>query len=70
MIVLKFGGTSVADLAAIDRAVSIVRSRLARGPYEPTPIGVFRDVQKPTYEDLVSEQVAAALDGGPPARLP
>ena len=32
MIVLKFGGTSVADLAAIDRAVSIVRSRLARGP--------------------------------------
>jgi aspartate kinase len=32
MIVLKFGGTSVADLAAIDRAVSIVRSRLSRAP--------------------------------------
>ena len=32
MIVLKFGGTSVADLTAIDRAVSIVRSRLARAP--------------------------------------
>jgi aspartate kinase len=32
MIVLKFGGTSVADLAAIDRAVSIVRSRLTRSP--------------------------------------
>lgn len=32
MIVLKFGGTSVGDLAAIDRAVSIVRSRLPRAP--------------------------------------
>ncbi|HEU6453017.1 MAG TPA: lysine-sensitive aspartokinase 3 [Gemmatimonadaceae bacterium] len=32
MIVLKFGGTSVADIAAIDRAVSIVRSRLSRAP--------------------------------------
>ena len=32
MIVLKFGGTSVADLAAIDRVVSIVGSRLERAP--------------------------------------
>lgn len=31
MIVLKFGGTSVADAAAIDRACEIVRSRQARG---------------------------------------
>jgi aspartate kinase len=32
VIVLKFGGTSVADLAAIDRAASITRSRLGRAP--------------------------------------
>ncbi|HUO51356.1 MAG TPA: hypothetical protein VMT93_02465, partial [Gemmatimonadaceae bacterium] len=32
MIVLKFGGTSVADAAAIDRAAAITRSRLARKP--------------------------------------
>jgi aspartate kinase len=32
MIVLKFGGTSVADLMAIDRAVSIVFSRLSCAP--------------------------------------
>lgn len=32
MIVLKFGGTSVASAAAIDRAVSIVRSRLKAEP--------------------------------------
>ena len=31
MIVLKFGGTSVADAAAIDRACEIVRSRQSRG---------------------------------------
>ena len=32
MIVLKFGGTSVGDAAAIDRAAAIVRSRVARRP--------------------------------------
>src|SRR3954453_13131711 len=32
MIVMKFGGTSVQDAAAIDRACSIVKGRLARRP--------------------------------------
>ena len=32
MIVVKFGGTSVGDAAAIDRAADIVRARLPRGP--------------------------------------
>ncbi len=32
MIVMKFGGTSVKDAAAIDRAAGIVQSRLARRP--------------------------------------
>jgi aspartate kinase len=32
VIVLKFGGTSVADAAAIDRAAAITRSRAGRGP--------------------------------------
>ena len=32
MIVCKFGGTSVADAEAIDRAVQIVGSRIQRGP--------------------------------------
>ena len=32
MIVVKFGGTSVADAAAIGRAVEIVRGRLSRRP--------------------------------------
>src|SRR5512132_4211865 len=32
MIVVKFGGTSVGDTAAIDRAATIVRERMHRGP--------------------------------------
>jgi aspartate kinase len=32
MIVMKFGGTSVEDAAAIDRAACIVRERLAQKP--------------------------------------
>ena len=32
MIVMKFGGTSVEDAAAIDRAAKIVRGRLAEDP--------------------------------------
>lgn len=32
MIVVKFGGTSVGDAAAIDRAAAIVRDRMARRP--------------------------------------
>ena len=33
MIVMKFGGTSVEDAAAIDRVATIVKSRLADQPF-------------------------------------
>jgi 2-oxoglutarate ferredoxin oxidoreductase subunit beta len=32
-------------------------SRLSRGPYEPTPIGVFRDVDRPDYGTSMNDQV-------------
>jgi 2-oxoglutarate ferredoxin oxidoreductase subunit beta len=32
-------------------------SRLSRGPYEPTPIGVFRDVERPDYGTSMNNQV-------------
>ena len=35
-------------------------SRLASGPHEPTPIGVFRAVDRPDYGTEVSRQLAAA----------
>jgi 2-oxoglutarate/2-oxoacid ferredoxin oxidoreductase subunit beta len=37
-------------------------SRLSRGPYEPTPIGVFRDVDRPDYGAQMAEQIATATD--------
>jgi 2-oxoglutarate ferredoxin oxidoreductase subunit beta len=35
-------------------------SRLSRGPYEPTPIGVFRDVDRPDYGSEMSRQIEEA----------
>ena len=37
-------------------------SRLAHGPYEPTPIGVFRAVERPEYGAQMAEQVTAAQE--------
>ncbi|MGZ4705127.1 MAG: 2-oxoacid:ferredoxin oxidoreductase subunit beta [Acidimicrobiales bacterium] len=37
-------------------------SRLAGGPHEPTPIGVFRAVERPDYGTEVSRQLAAAQE--------
>ncbi|MDP1793200.1 MAG: 2-oxoacid:ferredoxin oxidoreductase subunit beta [Acidimicrobiales bacterium] len=41
-------------------------SRLARGPYEPTPVGVFRAVDRPDYGAQVGSQIldAQAKRGG------
>jgi 2-oxoglutarate ferredoxin oxidoreductase subunit beta len=35
-------------------------SRLSRGPYEPTPIGVFREVDRPNYGGEMSRQIDEA----------
>ena len=35
-------------------------SRLSRGPYEPTPIGVFRDVERPEYGEGMARQIDEA----------
>jgi len=37
-------------------------SRLANGPYEPTPIGVFRAVERPEYGSQMAEQITAAQE--------
>jgi 2-oxoglutarate/2-oxoacid ferredoxin oxidoreductase subunit beta len=37
-------------------------SRLTRGTVGATPIGVFRDVERPVYDQLMEEQLAAARD--------
>jgi 2-oxoglutarate ferredoxin oxidoreductase subunit beta len=37
-------------------------SRLSRGPYEPTPIGVFRDVDRPDYGSAMTSQVNSVVE--------
>jgi 2-oxoglutarate ferredoxin oxidoreductase subunit beta len=44
-------------------------SRLAAGPHEPTPIGVFRAVERPTYDELVQGQLIAAQERQGPGDL-
>jgi 2-oxoglutarate ferredoxin oxidoreductase subunit beta len=43
-----------------DPGLAFALSRLARGPYEPTPIGVFRAVARPEYGSQMAEQVTEA----------
>ncbi len=50
----------VHDETRDDPSVAFMLSRLARGPYEPTPIGVFRDVVRTDYGEGVEQQIAAA----------
>ena len=35
-------------------------SRLAHNPTGPTPIGIFRDVERPVYDELLRDQLATA----------
>jgi 2-oxoglutarate ferredoxin oxidoreductase subunit beta len=43
-----------------DPSAAFALSRLSHGPHGPTPLGVFRKVVRPTYEDLLEAQIAAA----------
>jgi 2-oxoglutarate ferredoxin oxidoreductase subunit beta len=53
----------VHDETRDDPSVAFMLSRLARGPHEPTPIGVFRDVVRPDYGEAVDRQISAAQEG-------
>jgi 2-oxoglutarate ferredoxin oxidoreductase subunit beta len=52
-----------------DPALAFLLSHLARGPFEPTPIGVFRAVERPDYGALVNRQVLAASEQRGPGDL-
>ena len=56
-----------AELAVHDEhhqysSLAFALSRIAHTPEGPTPIGVFRDVERPVYDDLMAEQIAAAQE--------
>jgi 2-oxoglutarate ferredoxin oxidoreductase subunit beta len=59
----------VHDEAREDPSLAFMLSRLARGPYEPSPIGVFRAVTRPEYAEATSQQLAAAVEQKGPGDL-
>ncbi|MDE0803538.1 MAG: 2-oxoacid:ferredoxin oxidoreductase subunit beta [Acidimicrobiales bacterium] len=81
-VVLDRGGLRLADVADVgedallvhdetrdDPSIAFMLSRLAHGPYEPTPVGVFRAVERPEYGEGVNQQLAAAQDDKGPGDL-
>jgi len=52
-----------------DPALAFMLSRLSSGPHEPTPIGVFRDVQRPEYAESAAQQLAIAQERSGPGDL-
>jgi 2-oxoglutarate ferredoxin oxidoreductase subunit beta len=59
----------VHDEARPDPTLAFALSRLAPGPTAPTPVGVFRAVERPEYASLVSGQVAASQAQSGPGDL-
>jgi 2-oxoglutarate ferredoxin oxidoreductase subunit beta len=43
-------------------SLAFALSRIAHTPQGPTPVGVFRDVERPVYDQLMGEQIAAAKE--------
>ena len=54
------GALLVHDEHRDDPGLAFQLSRVSRGPFEPTPIGVFRDVERPEYGDGMAHQLAEA----------
>ena len=59
----------VHDETRTDPTLAFALSRLADGPTSPTPVGVFRSIERPTYEDEVSLQLAVATETRGPGDL-
>ncbi len=59
----------VHDESREESSLAFMLSHLARGPYEPTPIGVFRAVERPDYGSLVNRQVLEARERQGPGEL-
>ncbi len=52
----------VHDETRPDPAIAFALSRLSHGPYGPTPLGIFRNVERPTYDAELNAQIAEAKE--------
>ena len=82
MVLNSFGECEIVDVASVgedrllvhdehrpDPSLAFALSRLADQPTTPTPVGVFRDVERPSYELEVQSQLAAASERNGPGDL-
>ena len=81
-VVMEGGSARVVEVASVgpdalhvhdahnpDPSVAFALSRLAQGPTTPTPIGVFRAVERADYGSLVNDQLVAAAEAKGPGDL-
>jgi 2-oxoglutarate ferredoxin oxidoreductase subunit beta len=54
---------------ASDPSAAFALSRLSHGPYGPTPVGIFRQVSRSTYEEDVKQQLVDAQEKKGPGDL-
>jgi len=59
----------VHDPSRENPSVAFALSRLSHGPYGPTPVGVFRDVAHPSYEEQLESQLEDAVSRHGPGDL-
>ncbi|HCB34890.1 MAG TPA: 2-oxoacid:ferredoxin oxidoreductase subunit beta, partial [Acidimicrobiaceae bacterium] len=59
----------VHDETRTDPSTAFMLSRVARGPYEPTAIGVLRAVERPEYSASATRQLALAQETQGPADI-
>lgn len=52
----------VHDEKQVNPSLALALSRLASGPFMPTPIGVFRAVDRQEYAEELSRQIAYSQD--------
>jgi 2-oxoglutarate ferredoxin oxidoreductase subunit beta len=73
VVQLQDGSCAIVDVAEVGEEALLVHdehhphpslafalSRLSHEPTGPAPIGVFRDVERPVYDELMEEQLSAA----------
>jgi len=60
---------AVHDATRSDAGPAFALSRLAHGPVSATPVGVFRSVARPAYDEQMSRQLAAAQETQGPGDL-
>jgi len=53
-------GVLVHDATHTEPSLPFALSRVTQGTHGGTPVGVFRNVSRPVYDDLMAEQLAAA----------